>query len=192
MPMRFRRSMPKTMASLLLGACAGCCACGKCTNMGDITPKPLGTISDPVWQQQETNADASDFVIYQHEWTGNTTDLNHAGMDHVKQIAIRAVQAPFPILIERSNMAVKEGTKYGFPVHGSDELDMQRHELVVEMLTRMGVANAADRVVVSNALTPGYRQFEAERAYNRGFSGMGGMGGMGGGMGGAGGGGGIF
>lgn len=157
--------------------------------MGDITPKPLGTISDPIWQQQESNAEASDFVVHEHEWVGNSIELNAAGVDHVKQIAARAAAVPYPIIVERSSMSVKPGTKYQFPVHGDEALDLERRNLLVQALLQLGVQDAEQRVVVGPALTPGFEEFEGERAYNMGFGGMGGMGGMlGGGMGGMGGG----
>uniref|UniRef100_A0A7C4QNY9 Lipoprotein n=1 Tax=Schlesneria paludicola TaxID=360056 RepID=A0A7C4QNY9_9PLAN len=177
-----------------LAACAiviaGCTSdggkCKKCAFMGDITPKPLGTISDPIWQQQESNAEASDFVVHEHEWIGNSIKLNAAGVEHVKQIAARAAEVPFPIIVERSSMSPKAGTKYQFPVHGDETLDMNRRTLVVQALQQMGVHDAEQRVVVGPALTPGFQEFEGERAYNMGFGNMGGFGfgGMGGGFGG--------
>lgn len=156
--------------------------------MGDFRPQPLGTLTDPTWRQQEANAEASDFVVHEHEWTQNTTQLNANGMEHVKQIAARAAEVPFPILVERSSMTVKPDTKYAYPVHSNEELDLKRRDLLVASLHQMGVTNAAERVVVSTALTPGFREFEAERAYDRGMGGGTGMGGgygsVGGGMGG--------
>jgi hypothetical protein len=180
-------------ATLLLSALSGCSSTDeKCSHMGDITPYPLGTISDPVWQQQESNAEASDFVVHEHEWVGNSTDLNAAGKEHVKQIAARAAEVPFPILVERSSMSVDPDTRFRFPVHNNEELDLQRREFVVEALGRLGLVDAEQRVVVAPALTPGFESFEAERAYNRGFGGYGGFGGFGGGYGGFGGGFGFF
>lgn len=148
-------------------------------------PAPLGTISDPVWERHEENAEASDFVVYDHEFVGNTTRLNKAGEDHVKQIAARVAETPFPVIVEPSSMSRREGDKYGFPVHNNHELDMQRRELVVRALNYMGVEDADQRVVVAPALAPGFEQFEAEAAYergfeNRGFNGFGGFFGLGG------------
>jgi hypothetical protein len=148
--------------------------------MGDFTPQPLGTISDSVWQEQEANAEASDFVVHEHEWTGENVQLNDAGMDHLKRIAQRAPEVPFPILVEPSTMAVKPESRFGFPVNGNHALDMARRAAVVEALASMGVADAEERVYVSPALTPGYQSFEAEQAYQRGFSGGGGGFGFGG------------
>ena len=59
--------------------------------------EPLGTVSDTYWQQQETNAEATEFIIYEHEFAGNTVRLNRAGEDHIKQIAVRAPNVPFPV-----------------------------------------------------------------------------------------------
>jgi len=189
----FQKPAVVTLTSLLLGQALGCSYWEKCGGMGDITPKPLGTISDQVWKQQESNAEASDFVVYEHEWTGNSTQLNDAGIEHVKQIAARSDSVPFPIIVQRSSMSVREGTKYGFPIHNDEELDLQRREFLVSALLQLGVQDADQRILVAPALTPGFQSFEAERAYGQSMN-MGGMGmGMGGmGMGGMGGGGGFF
>ena len=177
------------MALSLVGGCHRCVK--KCDYMGDITPKPLGTISDPVWQKMEHNAEASDFVVHEHEFTANTARLNAAGEDHVKQIAYRFVQQPtlpYPIMIEPSSMSPRAGDKYGFAVHNDPALDMNRRLVIVSALTALGITDAEQKVVVSPALTPGFQEFEGERAYHRGFGINGGGLGGGGGGGGAGGG----
>lgn len=177
---------------ILLTAACGCASKYKQTiSVDELRPTPIGTISDSIWQQQEENAEASDFVIYEHEWVGNSTQLNAAGMEHVKQIAARATEVPFPVLVERSSMSAEPGTRHGFPVNGQEDLDLHRREFIVHALGEMGVQESDTRVVVSPALTPGFQDFEAERAYNRGFSdynnggtgltGGGGFGGFGGG-----------
>jgi len=191
---KFKRPAIATCASLMLGNLFGCSTTyEKVAGMGDITPKPLGMISDDHWRMQESNAEASDFVIYEHEWTSNSTNMNDAGKEHLKQIAVRAAEVPFPILIERSSMSARPGTKYHFPVHNDEELDLQRRALIVTALAQLGVADAEERVTISPALTPGFQSYEGERAYSRGFSGGYGMGGggMGGGFGGGGMGGGM-
>ena len=48
------------------------------------TPTTLGTISDEYWSKQNQNADASNFVIYQHEFALNSVRLNTLGEDHIK------------------------------------------------------------------------------------------------------------
>ena len=159
-----------TVAASLAALATGCHH-DKCPYPCPEVPPPLGTISDPVWQLQETNAEASDFVVHEHEFVGNTPRLNAAGEDHLKQIAARAPQTPFPVLIEPSSMSPAAGTVHGFPVHNNPQLDQDRRTVIVQALVMMGVEDAEDRVTIAPALTPGFESFEAEGAYNRGFSG---------------------
>jgi uncharacterized membrane protein YgcG len=152
---------------------------------------PLGTISDDIWQKQEENGEASDFVIHESEFVGTTAKLNAAGEDHIKQIAVRMASTPFPVVIETSSMSVKESDEYKYPINGNDDLDMHRRNVIVKMLQAMHVQDADERVVVSPAFTPGFEGFEAYRAYTNGFMNRnngGGGGGFGGGFGGGGGG----
>jgi len=151
---------------------------------------PLGTISDDIWQKQEENGEASDFVIHESEFVGTTAKLNAAGEDHIKQIAVRMISTPFPVVVENSSMSVNESDEYKFPVNGNDDLDMHRRNVIVKMLQAMNVQDTDERVVVSPAFTPGFQGFEAYRAYSTGFSNRGGRGGGGGSFGGFGGGGG--
>ena len=175
---------------ILLGLLISGCAKDQSKYHGSVLPPdPLGTISDPIWQQQEANAEASDFVIHEHEFVGNSVRLNNAGEQHVQQIAARADEVPFPILVEPSSMSRRKSDRYGFPVHPNAELDKRRRDVIVRALTKMGVDDAARRVTISPALTPGFEHFEAERAYQSGFSiqgnrGSGGFGGVSGGFGG--------
>ncbi len=172
-------------AALLTATVVGCASKGPKAPLADFQPTPLGSVSDPIWQQQEENAEASDFVIHEHEWVGNSSKLNPAGMEHVKQIASRAAATPFPVIIERSSMSVDPQTQHLLPVNGREDLDAERRNLIAHALVQMGVQEADTRVVVSPALTPGFQEFEGERAYNGGFSGNGGInGGFGGGGGG--------
>ena len=134
-------------------------------------PAPLGSTIDQINQIQETNAEASDFVVYQHEFDLGTRKLNMAGKDHVKEIAQRMLSGQsFPVIIERSMTSVRPGDKHKYAVHPNPALDMQRRDVIVRSLTAMGVLDAEERVVVAPALTPGYTGPEAERAYERGMS----------------------
>ena len=151
---------------------------------------PLGSISDEIWQRQEHNAEASDFVVYQHEFKLNGIRLNWAGEDHVKQIAMRLQSGQdFPVVIERSVTTAREDTTYKYPVHPNPELDLRRREVIVQALLAMGVTDADERVVVAPAFAQGFKATEAAATYLRGI--MGGAGGGGGGFGGGGGGGGF-
>jgi len=190
-----RRLAAVLTATTLVGSLSTGCSGFKqqyCAEQGDIRPAPLGTISDPIWQKHEENAEASDFVIHEHEFVGNSVRLNQAGEEHVKQIAARAAQVPFPILVEPSSMTIRPDTKFKYPIHNDPELDLQRRALIVQALGTMGVTDAEQRVVVSPALTPGFEEFEGERALNRGYGGYGSYGSGFGGFGGAGLGGGFY
>jgi len=159
----------------------------------------LGTQVDQVNLMQEENAEASKFVVYEHEFELNKTredgqveglHLNEYGQDHLRRIAENMRSgAPYPIVVEQSQTSAKAGTKYSYPVHYNADLDLKRREVVVRALTRMGIADADSRVVVAPAFAQPLTGTEAQAAYASGMSGWGGgAGGGGGGMGGFGGG----
>lgn len=197
---RIPQAVALCLGAVLLLMPAGCChdacsreKCEECCPDRPAPPHPLGTLIDPIFQKQERNAEASDFVLYRHEFDGDTVRLNDLGASHLKQIAARVEKTPFPILIEPSDLAVKEGTEYGYPIHPDPELDHNRRKVVVQALLSMGVPDAEQRVVISPALAIGFEGFQAEQAYYRGMSGYGngngnGFGGFGRGFGGFGGG----
>lgn len=209
-----RRAAALLVAVALLTG-GGCCRRGpgwaaSFQHPGPVAP--LGTISDPIWQTQEVNANASEFVVYQHEFNEDEARLNWAGEDHLTSIAQRLQQGQdFPVIVERSTTSATPAGQFQYPVYPNPELDLRRREVVVGALARMGVADAASRVVVAPALARGLEGTEAEAAAARaripggltggfgGFGNFGGFGGFGGGFGGLGGfggfggfGGGIF
>ena len=142
---------------------------------------PLGTVSDPIWQSQEARAEASDFVIYQHEFGYQNAELNKCGMNHITQIAARLKYCPhLPVIVEPSNMTVRENTDFQYPVHPNPELDLRRREVVVIALQELGIPNAEKRVLVAPALAAEANAIESQRAYNQGLSGAGFLGGGGG------------
>ena len=181
--------MKKTFSTLIVSVTSFALTVGCGPHRNIHTEPPLGSISDDVWRTQEHNAEASDFVLYQHEFKLNEVRLNTAGEDHVKQIADRIANGDnFPVVIERSNTTARPDTEYKLPVHPNPELDMQRRTLIATALTRLGVSDADERVVVAPAFAAGFQSQEAISAYGQGFS----LGGGGGGFGGGGGGGGGF
>ena len=178
----FRLRLSLTAAALLLIAATGCQEWRY--QVRNPAPAPLGTLSDPIWENQEANAERSDFVVYQHEFQGNTEFFNTAGEDHVKQIAYRLLNGQnAQVLVERSMTSPREGTEFKYPIHPNPELDMRRRDIVVRSLLAMGVSDAHERVVVSPALTPGVTADEAESSYRSGI-GAGGLSTPGGGFGG--------
>lgn len=170
-------------AAAVAGLAAGCIR-----DRGLINPPaPIGSTIDPMFQMQERNAEASDFVIHEHEFVGATTELNDAGRDHLSKIAARVAMNDFPVLVVQSQISARDRDKYHFPVRRNEALDLERRTQVVALLAAMGVPDADSRVVISRYYGPGFQSFEAERAYFRGFGNAGG-----GGQGGGGGGGGFF
>jgi hypothetical protein len=139
---------------------------------------PLGAISDPIWQSQEARAEASEFVIYQHEFEDDAPWLNFCGKSHVKQIAARLQYCPnMPVVIQPDMTKIDERTEFKYPVHPNPELDLKRREMIVLALQEMGVADAEKRVVVAPAWAEGFTAVEAQAVYNQALSGAGQFGG---------------
>lgn len=137
-------------------------------------PAPLGALSDPIWQNQEANAEASNFVMYEHEFQRDAEWLNLGGEDHVKQIAARLQAGQDAlVVVERSMTSPLADTQHHYPVHPNPELDLRRREIVVRCLAAMGTADADQRVVVAPAFAPGITGNEAEAAYRQGLGGAG-------------------
>jgi hypothetical protein len=120
---------------------------------GADRPFPLGQVTDSFWETQQTNAEAADFIFYDHEFKGNTAQLAPGGKKHLEQVALRLEHVPFPVVIEES------------PHDSQPELDQQRRQTIVEQLGRLGLPNAEERVVVANAFPEGYTGIESESSY---------------------------
>ena len=162
------------LLTLALAALAGCQHCGRqdCgpggapsgggwfwnRNRGENLPQvdrpfPVGQVSDSFWETQQTNAEAADFIFYDHEFRGNTAELAPGAKKHLEQVALRLEHVPFPVVIEES------------PHDARPDLDLARRTTIVEQLARLGVVNSEERVVVANAFPEGYTSQEAEAAY---------------------------
>jgi hypothetical protein len=157
--------------------CGGCFPlCGWLHRRSNAIPDtlPLGKINEAWYYEMQTNAEASDFVLHDLDFVGQTTELTPDGKDHILEIAARMRSAPFPVLIERA------------PNNADPELDMARRTLVTQVLCDLGNPDATQRVVVATDYGPGFWSPQAQRMYYRHVqSGMGGgYGGNGGGMGG--------
>ena len=166
------------------------CACNDATCYYAPPPPPevLGSKVDELMQMQEENAEASKYIVYQHEFKLNEHDrgqpgfrLNEYGEDHVKRIAEMLKRGVgFPVVIERSQTSPRLETEHEYPVHFNPELDLNRRAVVVASLERMGVEDADHRVVVAPSSAQYATSAEAEQAYQIGMS-RGGVGGFGGG-----------
>jgi hypothetical protein len=190
MKISLRKSLAALLAMTLVSS--GCETLHNSVN--EPTPPMLGQTLDRINMQQEDNAEASKYVVYQHEFTLNKFEdgrnvggyhLNEAGEDHIKQIAANVKRgAPFPVIVERSQTSAWPQTEHKYPIHYNPALDMQRRAVVVRALNELGVPDAEDRVVVAPAITPGIYGVEGERAFYRATSGRSGWGGNGAGLGG--------
>src|SRR5262245_27974354 len=116
-------------------------------------PFPIGQVTDSHWETQQANAEAADFIFYDHEFRGNTAQLSPGAKQHLEQVALRLEHVPFPVVVEQS-------------LHNArPELDLARRQTLVEQLARLGVQNIEERVVIANAFPEGYTGIEAENAY---------------------------
>lgn len=152
---------------------------------------PVGAVMRAHFHQMQTNAEASDFILYQKDFVGQTAELTPDGKDKILEIAARMRSAPFPVIVERT-------------WNNSDpELDSFRRDFVAMVLADKGNPDANNRVFVSPSYGPGKQSLEAAPEYyqftyqgfglgNNGGGGFGGGGGGGGGGGFGGGGGGGF
>jgi uncharacterized membrane protein YgcG len=180
---------------------SGCVKLNGVSRPATTQSAPLGAISDGIWAAQEHRGEASEFVMYAHEFGLRSERLTLDGEDHVKQIASRILNgSESPVVVERS-MNNKRLGRFHYPVHPDPELDNQRRNIVVSALLELGVADAEELVVVAPAFaTPAFGQ-EAAAAFARTIGGNnnssssfgGGFGGFsGGGIGGGGRGGGFI
>jgi hypothetical protein len=121
-------------------------------------------VTDSFWETQQTNAEAADFIFYDHEFRGNTAELAPGAKKHLEQVALRLESVPFPVVIEQS------------PYNQQPQVDQARRRMVVEQLARLGVLNVEERVVVAEAFPEGLTAQEAEASYYNGVlsSGFGG------------------
>lgn len=118
-------------------------------------PFPLGQVTDAFWETQQTNAEAADFVFFDHEFKGNTAELAPGTKPKLMQVALRLEHVPFPVVIEQSVNNARP------------KLDQARRKTIVEQLARLGVVNAEKRVVIAPAMAEGFTAVEGEAAYYR-------------------------
>jgi uncharacterized membrane protein YgcG len=172
----------------VLGSLIACGFTAGCAEPGAPydRPFPLGQVTDAHWDTQMTNAQASSFVFYDHEFIGDTAKLNVLGQSHLVQVALRLRHVPFPVVIEET------------PNQKNVKLDTERRQVILERLAELGLHDLECRVVIAPAIAEGLQGREAERVYqgsgrdiggygqggqNGGFGG-GGFGGFGGNLGG--------
>ena len=129
-------------------------------------PLPIGQATDSFWETQQTNAEAADFIFYDHEFKYDTTkhvetaQLSPLAKKHLTEVALRLEHVPFPVIIEELPRNHDEAKN-----HEKGQLEQARRKTIVEQLNRLGITNADERVVVANACAEGFTGVEGERAY---------------------------
>jgi hypothetical protein len=181
--MKLTHWIPLAIICLAATGCAHCCCddgrglfdgFGAGAGAAHDRPFPLGQVTDSHWETMQTNAEAADFIFYDHEFRYDTrthvdtAELAPGGKKKLMQVALRLEHVPFPVVIEESQ-------------HGRrPELDEARRQTVIRELNRLGVTGADGRVVVASAFAEGFTGVEGENAY---MSVLGWNGGNGGGYG---------
>ncbi|HMP16002.1 MAG TPA: hypothetical protein PKD72_03180, partial [Gemmatales bacterium] len=130
----------------------GCCWNGDVDRFADIPP---GAIPEPPhstvrrhWDTQAAKAEADDFVFYRHEFYMDGKELGPYGQYHVRLIANRLQEVPFPVLIQ----AVPDA-----------RLNEARRQTVILALKRAGLDDIDQRVIVGFPEAEGMSGEEAER-----------------------------
>src|SRR5688572_27772549 len=135
--------MKKTLiwSCIALAVMPGCHHGGKSggsyAGPGADRPFPVRPVTDAHRATHRPNAEAADFIFYDHEFRGNTAELAPGAKKHLEQVALRLEHVRFPVVIEQS-------------LHNArPELDQARKQTIIEQLARLGVLNVEERVVVA-------------------------------------------
>ncbi len=120
-------------------------------------PFPLGQVTDAHWETMQTNAEAGDFIFYDHEFVGQTAELTPLGRKHLLSVAVRMKHVPFPVVVEE------------LPNEQNPALDQARRETLVNLLAELGHTREEidPRVIVAPSFTAGLTAVEGEAAYYR-------------------------
>ncbi len=159
---RARHWIKQWGGAAVLGALAGASGCHHYGGGPEYDPPfPLGQVSDSFWETQQTNAEAADFIFYDHDFSGDSATLTPGATRKLEAVALRLEHAPFPVVVEES------------PHRGRPELDQKRRQVVVEQLARLNVDPEflEGRVTVAPAFPWGITAIEAERGYYQSLSG---------------------
>ena len=130
---------------------------------------PLGAVERAHFHTMQTNGEASDFVLHQMDFVGDTAELNTDGRDHIQEIAARLQSTPFPVLVERSDN------------NSNPQLDAERRQMVALVLKDLGNPDADQRTFVGTAYGRGQTSMESQIDYFRYIYSRGGFGGTNGG-----------
>ena len=141
---------------LLLSGCHGAMH-GAARGPAYDRPFPLGQVTDAHWETMQTNAEAGDFIFYDHEFRGQTAELTPLGRKHLLSVALRLRHVPFPVVVEE------------LPDEKDPALDQARRDAIVNLLAELGHPREEieARVIVAPSFTAGLSAVEGEAAYYR-------------------------
>ncbi|NQT40381.1 MAG: hypothetical protein HQ581_23000 [Planctomycetes bacterium] len=144
--------LPDASGSLYLPG-SSAAGCQSAASGGALRGQKQATDDDQ--ETQQTNADASDFIFYDHEFVGTTAELIPVGRTHLEQVALRLDHVPFPVIVEQT------------PGNRNPTLDQQRRQTIIDHLTRAGATGHEPRVVIAPAFNSGITAEEdASRYYS--------------------------
>ncbi len=106
--------------------------CDKCAQVAPTTP-PAPCCVVRVCKTQYVGAETDDFVIYNHMWQKNTSELGSLGRYQLDLIARRLAAVPAPVVIETAR---------------DDKLDAARRDMVISLLGSRGFTDPK-RVIVA-------------------------------------------
>jgi hypothetical protein len=99
-------------------------------------PFPVGENNTPFWETKQTEFQAADFIFQDREFRSETAELAPGAKRHLDEVALSLPHVDFLVVIEQSTADVKL------------DLDEARRQMIVKQLSRLGVENADQRVIV--------------------------------------------
>ncbi len=115
-------------------ASGGCNMRGKYDIPSGAIPQPPGTYVRVHADRMAQNAEASDFIIFLHEWTPGGISLGPAGQRHLLTMTNRLVSEQYSVVIEQSR---------------DSALDERRRAAVAKYLLENQIPDAENRVLVA-------------------------------------------
>ena len=146
-------------------AAAGCMGWPGLRPLGIPDRFPLGAVERAHFHTMQTNGEAGDFILYQHDFIGETPELTVDGRDHLNEIAARLQSTPFPVIVERNFN------------NANPQLDAERRQMVALVLHDLGNPDADQRVFVGPSYGRGQSSIESQVDYMRYLYSRGGFGG---------------
>lgn len=150
-----------------LSGMTGCRTCETNVCRPDMYRLPPGVVGGAHIETQSTNALASRFVVYRHEFVGNLNDegqilasrkqedltkLTKSGKEHLQSVASNLETVNYPVIVEA----------------GPDpELDEKRRQVVTEYLVPMLPEGTHINVVIAKPNEEGMRSMEAINKFRR-------------------------